>query len=222
MWRSSAGCCALMLAVSLPAFAQSYDELQRENQQLRVRLRELEAAVAKHGHDHKEDHADKEGHSHEHEEPGERVCEAHWRWEDPRYPGWCRPVDEYRPGSWMAPPSQGFCRDLFCGDFVETHRSTYCTPWVHPFTIEPAQIHRDAFFFYKFSKDAEGGPTDEHENEFHLDWGLTRRFGFTVAVPFLGLVGPEEHLPPASATSNLRRELSSSNRRSSFSPATSS
>jgi hypothetical protein len=136
----------------------------------------------------------------EHDEHGERDehdrADGHaadeWVWDDPYYPGWWRPSDEYRPNSWMTPPGEGFFRDLFVGQFVETHRSSAGTPWVHPFTIEPPHLHRDVFMFYKYTKDAEGSQTDEHEMEIHLDWALTRRFGILVAAPYLGLIGPDE------------------------------
>jgi hypothetical protein len=135
-----------------------------------------------HKHDHKHDH------KHEHADDHD----GHYHFVDPVYPGWRRPTDEYRPYSWMPPPSEGFCKDLLAGRFVETHRSPSGTPWIHPFTIEPPQLHRDLFFIYKYLKDAEGGEIDEHEAEFHLDWALTRRLGFAFAVPYLGLIGPDE------------------------------
>lgn len=131
----------------------------------------------------------KHGHDHDRQDQ-DRKCE--WRYHDPVKPGWWKPSDDYRPYSWLPPPSEGFFKDLFCGRFVETHRSPSGTPWVHPFTIEPPQLHRDLFFIYKYAKDAEGGPTDEHEAELHIDWALTRRFGILVAAPYLGLIGPDE------------------------------
>jgi hypothetical protein len=111
---------------------------------------------------------------------------------DPFYKGWHKPSDDYRIYSWKAPASEGFCKDLFHGQYVDTHRSPSGTPWVHPFTIEPAHLHRDLYFIYKYAKDAEGGPVDEHELEVHFDWALTRRFGILIGAPYLGLIGPDE------------------------------
>jgi hypothetical protein len=258
MWRARIGVCVLAFAVVVPeAAGQTYEELKRENEELKARVRALEAAgqgeavvvsydaatgrlvvrvgamertlvlqPGTHVHDaagyevrpadraakltpgvrieiveaggqveainirgdrqhhHPQDHGE---HSHAHPAPA-----GAWRWHDPYYPGWWKPSDNYRPYSWAAPPSEGLIRDLFCAPFVETHRTARGTPWVHPFTIEPPHLHRDLFFFYKYTKDAEGGPTDEHEVELHLDWALTRRLGFALAVPYLGLIGPDE------------------------------
>jgi hypothetical protein len=251
MWRSKVSCCALVLLAFAPAATgQTYEELKKENERLRARIKELEAAkhpegvvvsydhptgklvvkigaaeraiaLAPRAHVHDPEGfevrgtdrieklkpgvrleiVEKEGkleeiniigadgrrHGHRHDADGE------WKWVDPYYPGWQLPSDDYRPNSWMAPPSEGFCRDLLHGQFVDTHRSTGGTPWSHPFTIEPAQLHRDFFFFYKLTKNAEGTSEDEHEAELHIDWGLTRRAGILLAVPYLGLAAPDEH-----------------------------
>jgi hypothetical protein len=179
----------------------SYEELQVRHRELSARLRAMEAAglVQPTPHDHDEHHAHEHGAHDDHAHADDHAhtdSHAHgedeWRWEDPYYPGWWRPSDEYRPYSWMSPPSEGFLRDLLAGQFIETHRSSAGTPWVHPFTIEPPQLHRDLFMFYKYTKDAEGSLVDEHEMEVHLDWALTRRFGILVAAPFLGMIGPNE------------------------------
>ena len=198
MWRSLAGCCLLALFVP-HAQGQTYEELKKENEQLRVRLQALEAARKaepehKHDHPHEHQHAPGAKHAHDgHEEHGHHGHAGHWRWHDPYKPGWWKPGDEYRPYSWQAPPSEGFLHDLFCARVIDTHRNSYGTPWVHPFTFEPAQIHSDFFFFYRFTKNADGTPVDEHEAEFHVDWGLTRRFGIVIAAPYLGQIGPEGH-----------------------------
>lgn len=246
--------CALALAtLAATATAQTYDELKKENAELKARLKALEAArpdavvvsydaatgklvvqvgerqrtlelkPRTHVHDPEgyevgpAERAEKlkpgvrleiveeagqlleiniggarAGAAHKHKHEHKKDHDGIWRFVDPVYPGWWRPKDEYRPYSWMAPPSEGFCKDLLGGRFVETHRSPAGTPWVHPFTIEPPQLHRDLFFIYKYAKDAEGGLTDEHEAEFHLDWALTRRLGFVFAAPYLGLIGPDE------------------------------
>jgi hypothetical protein len=66
-----------------------------------------------------------------------------------------------------------------------THFSDRGTPYVHPFTFEPPQIHQDVFFIAKYTKGAEGD-ADEFETEFHIDWALTERLGILFAVPLLG------------------------------------
>lgn len=249
MWRSWMGCCALALAVS-PAQSQTLEELKKENEQLKARIKALEAErkplavivsynpttavlVVKIGerertvrltpdtHVHDENRrevrpanrAEKlkpgvkvelveedgelvtvnigggghaQDHKHDHAQNGE------WKYVDPVKPGWWKPSDEYRPYSWAPPPSEGFFKDLLCGRFVDTHRSSGGTPWIHPFTIEPAHLHRDMYFFYKYAKDAEGSLTDEHELEVHFDWAITRRLGVTIGAPYLGLIDPFE------------------------------
>lgn len=67
-----------------------------------------------------------------------------------------------------------------------THFSDSGTPFVHPFNFEPPQIHQDVFFIYKYTKNTIDGE-NEHEAEGHIDWALTRRFGFVLAAPLLGL-----------------------------------
>jgi hypothetical protein len=190
----AAGCTLALILFVAEVRAQTFEQLQRENQQLRARIQALEAgSAAQEKHAHEKEHQSDQGHdAHEHSEDRDQAGEGHWRWHDPRYPGWWKPSDEYRPYSWMAPPSEGFLKDLVCGQFVETHRTSAGTPWVHPFTIEPPHLHRDLFFFYKYTKDAEGTRTDEHEAEFHIDWALTRRLGVTLAAPYLGLISPTE------------------------------
>ena len=66
-----------------------------------------------------------------------------------------------------------------------THFSGAGTPYVHPFTLEPPQIHQDAFFIYKFTENTAEG-SDEFEAEAHLDWALTKRIGFVFAAPLVG------------------------------------
>jgi len=201
-WLRKLSVCALLWFSSLSSvpitYAQSYDDLLRENAALKERIRQLEEQLRNSSFTHSEDN----GHEHQHHiSPRQRAClhpddEAppeRYRYVDPMPPKWWLPQDDYRPYSWMPPASEGFFRDLLYGPVIDTHRSPRGTPWVHPFTIEPAQIHRDLFFFYKFTKNAEGSPVDEHELEVHLDWGLTRRLGFVLAVPFLGLEDPAGH-----------------------------
>ncbi|MCS7160077.1 MAG: hypothetical protein RMJ19_06360 [Gemmatales bacterium] len=187
---------------------QSTEELLRENAALKERIRQLEARLAQTSSSEQVSSETEHRHHHDHSSaPTSRqrfsafwgpedtayVPPSRYRYVDPYPPDWWKPQDNYRPYSWQPPPSEGFLRDLFFGPVVDTHRSPRGTPWVHPFTIEPAQIHRDLFFFYKFTKNAEGSPVDEHELEVHLDWGLTRRFGFVLAAPFLGLEDPAGH-----------------------------
>lgn len=88
----------------------------------------------------------------------------------------------------------GFLDEVFA-PVKHTHYSPLGTPYVHPFTFEPPQIHQDAFFIYKYTQNTIEG-TNEHEAEAHLDWALTERLGFVFAVP---LVGNED----ASGTQNV-------------------
>ncbi|MBC8353479.1 MAG: hypothetical protein H8E66_15885 [Planctomycetes bacterium] len=67
-----------------------------------------------------------------------------------------------------------------------THFTESGTPFVHPFNFEPPQIHQDAFFIYKYTDNTIDGE-NEHEAEAHLDWALTKRLGFVLAAPLLGL-----------------------------------
>jgi len=79
----------------------------------------------------------------------------------------------------------GFFDEVF-DPVHHTHFSDLGTPFVHPFNFEPPQIHQDAFFIYRYTKNTfDGG--NEHEAEAHLDWSLTRRLGFVVGAPLLGL-----------------------------------
>lgn len=204
IWLLFIGC----VCCCQPAYGQTYEELLRENAALKERIRQLEARLNNaesatsqgttpvvHDKDHRHDfsHTHQPAPSHFHREPWDLPPPSRYRYVDPYPPSWWKPQDDYRPYSWLPPPSEGFVRDLFFGPVIDTHRSPRGTPWVHPFTIEPAQIHRDLFFFYKFTKNAEGSAVDEHELEAHLDWGLTRRFGFVLAAPFLGLEDPAGH-----------------------------
>ena len=77
-----------------------------------------------------------------------------------------------------------FADELFA-PVNHTHFSELGTPLVHPFTIEPPQIHQDAFFIYKFAQNTLDR-SDEYEVEGHLDWALTRRLGFVFGVPLIG------------------------------------
>lgn len=79
----------------------------------------------------------------------------------------------------------GFFSELFA-PVHHTHFSELGTPYVHPFNFEPPQIHQDAFFIYKYTKNTIEGE-NEHEAEAHLDWALTKRLGFVIGVPLIGL-----------------------------------
>ncbi len=46
-----------------------------------------------------------------------------------------------------------FFEELFA-PVRHTHYSPLGTPYVHPFTFEPPQIHQDAFFIYKYTQEA--------------------------------------------------------------------
>lgn len=205
---AAAGFWFALTILETSATGQTYEDLLRQNEALKARVRALEEASARSVlrdvaaepsrvavDDDPHEAGEHSSHDDDHDagqDRGRGHADEEWVWEDPYYPGWWRPSDEYRPNSWMSPPSEGFFRDLFVGQFVETHRSSSGTPWVHPFTIEPPQLHRDLFMFYKYTKDAEGTTTDEHELEIHLDWAITRRFGILVAAPYLGLIGPDD------------------------------
>ncbi len=77
-----------------------------------------------------------------------------------------------------------FFEELFA-PVRHTHYSPLGTPYVHPFTFEPPQIHQDAFFIYKYTQNTIEG-SNEHEAEAHLDWALTERLGFVIGVPLAG------------------------------------
>jgi hypothetical protein len=79
----------------------------------------------------------------------------------------------------------GFFAELFA-PVEHTHFSDLGAPYIHPFNFEPPQIHQDAFFIYKYTKNTIDGE-NEHEAEAHLDWSLTKRLGFVIGVPLLGL-----------------------------------
>lgn len=82
---------------------------------------------------------------------------------------------------------------LFDDDFLDelfapihhTHFSENGTPYIHPFTFEPPQIHQDVFFIFKYAENTLDG-SDEYETEFHIDWALTKRLGILFAVPKVG------------------------------------
>jgi len=82
---------------------------------------------------------------------------------------------------------------LYDDDFLDeifapvhhSHFSENGTPYVHPFTFEPPQIHQDVFFIFKYAENTIDG-ADEYESEFHIDWALTRRLGILFAVPMVG------------------------------------
>lgn len=78
-----------------------------------------------------------------------------------------------------------FLAELFA-PLDHTHFSPLGTPYVHPFNFEPAQIHQDVFFIYRFAANTFEG-ADEHEAEAHVDWALTRRLGFVVGQPLIGI-----------------------------------
>ncbi|MDA1055165.1 MAG: hypothetical protein O3C40_32485 [Planctomycetota bacterium] len=79
----------------------------------------------------------------------------------------------------------GFFEEAFA-PIHHTHFSESGTPFVHPFNFEPPQIHQDVFFIYKYTQNTIDGE-NEHEAEAHVDWALTKRLGFVLAAPLLGL-----------------------------------
>ena len=89
-------------------------------------------------------------------------------------------------GTQNAAWAQGGFFDEVCAPIHHTHFSELGTPFVHPFNFEPPQIHQDAFFIYRYTKNTIDGE-NEHEAEAHLDWALTRRLGIVIGAPLLGL-----------------------------------
>ncbi len=67
-----------------------------------------------------------------------------------------------------------------------THFSPLGAPYVHPFTMEPPQMHQDIFFIYRYTSNTIEG-TDENEAELHVDWALTNSLGIFVGIPFIGI-----------------------------------
>ena len=70
-----------------------------------------------------------------------------------------------------------------------THFSELGTPYVHPFTIEPPQIHQVVLFIYKYTQNV--GGSDEFEAEPHVDWAFTKRLGILFASPLVGNRQPD-------------------------------
>jgi len=79
----------------------------------------------------------------------------------------------------------GFFAEV-CDPPHHTHFSELGTPFVHPFNFEPAQIHEDVFFIYRYTKNTIDGE-NEHEAEAHVDWSLTKRLGIVFGAPLVGL-----------------------------------
>lgn len=68
--------------------------------------------------------------------------------------------------------------------WVHRHFSPRGTPYVHTFGAEPAFIDRDLFLDFGF---ASGPSGDETEFEAELEWGVTRRLGIVIEVPFVSI-----------------------------------
>ncbi len=81
---------------------------------------------------------------------------------------------------------QGGLLSEFFQPLEHTHFSPRGTPYVHPFTMEPPQMHQDVFFNYRYASNTIDG-TDENEAEVHVDWALTNRLGIFVGIPFVGV-----------------------------------
>ncbi len=79
----------------------------------------------------------------------------------------------------------GFFQEVF-EPVHHTHFTESGTPFVHPFNFEPPQIHQDVFFLYKYTQNTLDGE-NEHESEVHIDWSLTKRLGFVIGAPLIGL-----------------------------------
>jgi hypothetical protein len=82
--------------------------------------------------------------------------------------------------------------------FEHLHFSELGTPIVHSFGIEPAFTGRDLFLDHTYRK---GDGFTEHENDFELEWALTRRLGLIVEVPYLW--DDEEGIDSASGLGDL-------------------
>lgn len=67
-----------------------------------------------------------------------------------------------------------------------THFSPLGAPYLHPFTMEPPQMHQDVFFIYRYANNTFEG-SDENEAEAHIDWALSKRFGIFLGLPMIGI-----------------------------------
>ncbi len=70
--------------------------------------------------------------------------------------------------------------------YEHRHFTPLGTPLVHLFLIEPALPHRDLFLDYRITNNPEPG-VDEQELELEVEWGLTRRLGVLLEVPYVGV-----------------------------------
>lgn len=178
MWRSMTAWCALAFFVGVPnAPGQTFEDLKKENQELKARLGALEAEMAMAGHKHDDKHGDGQP------EPVRDWFRTNWRYAGQPTPG----LGEI-----------GFLEGL-TAPWLHTHRNARGTPWAHPFTIEPPHIHRDLFLFSIHSRN---GQFRENEWEYHLDWSISRRLGFFLGVPYVGtdLDEDEDGIPDSQAT----------------------
>lgn len=64
---------------------------------------------------------------------------------------------------------------------IHSHLSERQTPYIHPFTTEPAFTRRDLVMNYNLRDVAN---QDEHKIEAELEWAFTRRLGMIVEVPY--------------------------------------
>lgn len=163
MMQSFWGCCALIfLGLASETWGQTTEDWHEENQLLKSPIHALEAAnTAEEGHGYEEDDSHGDG------EPS--------------------PVRDWF-GKYCGGPPPGLGEvgflDGLTAPWLHTHRNARGTPWAHPFTIEPPHIHRDLFLFTKHSRN---GQFRENEWEYHLDWSVSRRLGFFLGVPYVGV-----------------------------------
>ena len=71
---------------------------------------------------------------------------------------------------------------------IHSHLNVRQTPYIHPFTAEPAFTRRDLVMNYSYRDVAE---QNEHGLEAELEWAFTRRLGVIVEVPYTFVVPHE-------------------------------
>ncbi|MCP4451120.1 MAG: hypothetical protein GY809_06640 [Planctomycetes bacterium] len=71
---------------------------------------------------------------------------------------------------------------------IHSHLNVRQTPYIHPFTTEPAFTRRDLVLHYNYRDVTE---QDEHNIEAELEWAFTRRLGIIVEVPYTFVVPHE-------------------------------
>ena len=72
---------------------------------------------------------------------------------------------------------------------IHSHLNVRQTPYIHPFTTEPAFTRRDLVMTYNYRDVAE---QNEHNVEAELEWAFTRRLGLIIETPYSFVVPHEE------------------------------